>query len=269
MGNGHGADRRPGMREIHIMGLISYIVQVFDETCLQLRTIPDASTSISNRLKNCRRFALQPNSSPNPQNRYFFNNQPQVLINEKYRDADGINHWAVVLQLTPDSKIIQIKIYDPRNMKPTPELRTENAPSVVSAKDRSNVDQRSVMTDNQPTRGNRRQMSQSSGVKSVRNETRSQRINNDPLNDLENYSGMGAEAGDRSEPLMRGERSLTMNRNKTYGRPFSNRTDELDNFDLKATEVPPRAPFERNVQPMQMQETISGGIDEINLARLQ
>lgn len=111
MGNTIGSNKTPGMRDSYLFGLITYIIQVFDETVAQYRTIADATTSITNRLKNCRRFAVQ--SSPNPENRYFFNNTYQVLIREKYRDLDGVHHWSLVLQLSPASKIIQVNIHDP------------------------------------------------------------------------------------------------------------------------------------------------------------
>lgn len=99
-----------GVREYHIISLVTYIVQVFDETLQGLRDIKEAGNAIFNRIKTVRRFSLDSGNTPNKVNKYFPDDKISVYIKEKYMDCTCRSYWKVVLDLSKYEKVINFRI---------------------------------------------------------------------------------------------------------------------------------------------------------------
>ena len=226
MGNTTSSNKSQGMRDSYLFGLVTYIIQVFDETVAQYRTIADATTSITNRLKNCRRFSVQ--ASPNPENRYFFNNTFQVLIRERYRDIDGIHQWSLVLQLTPASKIIQVNIYDPNKapaFNTAPQNNEKSRESVTDVDDRTRQRPRNAESNTDSSFRNRNMETDSNvrttNTRSIDNIESNFRNGNSRVADSNTRhlrsTGVQSRNNIRSERLTRSERYVEPERPKNNG----------------------------------------------------
>lgn len=99
-----------GVREYHIISLVTYIVQVFDETLQKFRSIREARNAIYNRINTIRRFSLDSGNTPNKVNKYFPDDKLSVYIKEKYMDCTCRSYWKVVLDLSKYEKVINFRI---------------------------------------------------------------------------------------------------------------------------------------------------------------
>lgn len=107
-----------GIHEYQLMSMITYYVQVFNETKMGYRSHADAHASIYNRIKSSRRYCVNPSASPNSSNEYFPNKSIHLQINEVYRDIDNISMWEIKLVLADDTKLIQL-VHKPLNLNVT------------------------------------------------------------------------------------------------------------------------------------------------------
>ena len=96
-----------GIKDYQLFSLIGYITQIFEDVLSGHRSYDQGKNVIIFHLKELSRYSLNKQKSPNPDNIYF-NGQPQLLINEKYRHVDGEHAWSLTLQFNQNLRMIKL-----------------------------------------------------------------------------------------------------------------------------------------------------------------
>jgi len=96
-----------GIKDYQLFSLIGYITQTFEDVLSGHRSYDEGKNVIIFHLKELSRYSLNKLKSPNPDNVYF-NGQPQLLINEKYRHVDGEHAWSLTLHFNQNLRMIKL-----------------------------------------------------------------------------------------------------------------------------------------------------------------
>ena len=102
-GRNSKSNGQPGIQTHELYTFVGYITGVYDDVVSKRMTPAEGRNLIQHSLTRMARYTLE-SSRPKTPNKIFVSDELLVEIYEKYRDADGMSGWSIVLQFKPSAK---------------------------------------------------------------------------------------------------------------------------------------------------------------------